>query len=254
MLSSGGILNIDHYTLKLIILFSIGALVMRGAGCIVNDLWDIKYDRAVERTRTRPLASGEIRPYQAIIFMACLVLTGLMILIRLPPVTILLGFLSIPLIIVYPLTKRWIWWPQAVLGLTFNFGALMGWSATNDILEPPALLMYAAGFFWTLGYDTIYAHQDKEDDELVGVKSSALFLKEKSKKWIAIFYSLTITLLIATGIFAKAAPGYFTVLTVAGFMLFRQVKNWDINDNADSLKRFRSNRDFGLIVALAMAL
>lgn len=254
LLASSRMKHFDLTTLKIMALFALGAVVMRGAGCIVNDLWDMKYDRMVERTKTRPLASGEIKPWQALVFLLFLLLAGLAILLQFSLVTILLGFLSLPLIIVYPLMKRWTWWPQAMLGLTFNFGALMGWGAVADVVALPALFLYAAGFFWTLGYDTIYAHQDKEDDALIGVKSTALLFGIESRKWVGRFYAASVALLVIAGISAGAGRLYFAMLLPAAYHLYWQAGGWDIDDPADSLERFRSNRNFGLLVALAALL
>ncbi len=251
MMADGGINFIDFNIAKILVLFGIGAVVMRAAGCVINDLWDIRFDRQVERTRPRPLASGEVKPYQAIIFLTALLLTGFAILMQFSLVTILLGVLSLPIIVLYPLAKRWTWWPQAVLGIIFNFGALMGWGAVTDVLELPALLLYAAGFFWTLGYDTIYAHQDKEDDELIGIKSSALLLGEKSRNWVAGFYAATMALLVLAGIAVEADWLYFALLVLPALIAMNNVRNWNMDDPADSLKRFKANRDFGILVLFA---
>ena len=155
--------------LKLLALFAIGAVAMRGAGCVINDLADRDLDARVERTRHRPLASGRLTTGEALAFLALQLLVGLLVLLSFNRFTILLGLASLPLVIVYPLMKRVTWWPQAFLGVTFNWGALVGWSAVTGDLAAPALTLYVAGFLWTLGYDTIYAHQDKADDAVIGV-------------------------------------------------------------------------------------
>ncbi|HEY0901426.1 MAG TPA: 4-hydroxybenzoate octaprenyltransferase [Micavibrio sp.] len=252
-LASGGWLGMNIHDAWLFILFGVGAVVMRGAGCVVNDLWDRDFDRAVERTKTRPLASGAVSVRAAFLFLAGLCLIGLIILLQLPLVAILLGLLSLPLIISYPLMKRVTWWPQLFLGLTFNFGALMGWAAVTGVISLPSLLIYGGGILWTLGYDTIYAHQDRHDDALVGVKSTARKLGAHSKKWIAGFYAGA-WVLMTLG-FLIAGVGLSGVLLLAGAAhLFWQVKSWDINDPASSLRFFKANRDFGLILLLAAAL
>ncbi|AGH97093.1 4-hydroxybenzoate octaprenyltransferase [Micavibrio aeruginosavorus] len=250
VLAAGGVPAMNPYDWKLIALFAIGAIVMRGAGCVINDLWDRKLDAQVERTAVRPLASGAVSVPAACVLLGALLGIGLMILLELNITAILLGVLSVAFIVVYPAMKRITWWPQAFLGLTFNFGALMGWAAVTGAVDMAALYLYAAGFFWTLGYDTIYAHQDKEDDARIGIKSTALFLGEKSRIWIAGFYTLTLILL------ALAIGSVWGIVTLipAAMHLAWQVKAWDMNDPASSLKFFRSNRDFGLLVLAAVGL
>lgn len=237
--------------LWLYILFAAGAVIMRGAGCIINDLWDKDFDKAVERTRSRPLASGAITPRQAIIFLAALLTAGLLILLQLAPTAILLGFLSLIPVILYPLAKRVTWYPQAVLGLTFNFGALMGAASITNTLTLPAVLMYAAGFFWTLGYDTIYAHQDINDDALIGVKSTARKFGSKSPLFISLFYATSALLLFITGISAHMGGIFFVFWGLAALHLTGQIYRWNPDNAADCLQKFRSNRDFGLIICAA---
>lgn len=236
------------------ILFTIGAAVMRAAGCVINDLWDRGLDAKVGRTKTRPLASGEISTGQALAFLFGLLMAGFCILLMLNGTTILLGTLTIPLIIAYPLTKRITFWPQAVLGLTFNFGALMGWSAIAGYLAPPALLLYAAGIFWTLGYDTVYAHQDREDDALVGIKSTALKFGERSKIWVTGFYA-AFWICIALAMLAASVSvyAYLGLIPLAAHLAW-QLKNWNPDDPESALKTFRANRDTGLLALAAIIL
>ncbi len=251
-LASGGIGSMKLEDWRFAALFAAGAVIMRGAGCVINDLWDRKLDKQVERTRARPLASGAVSPRQAMVFLGGLLLAGLAVLLQMNPVTVMLGFLVMPLIIAYPLMKRLTWWPQAFLGLTFNFGALMGWSAVIGVIGLPALCLYAAGICWTLGYDTIYAHQDKEDDLIAGIKSTALKFGANSKKWVAGFYGAAMALLTAalfTG--AGGAGAWMIFVPVMGAHLAWQIKNWRPDSPDSSLKTFRSNRDFGLIVLAA---
>lgn len=254
MQATGGLRAVGLHDFFMMALFGAGAIIMRAAGCIINDLWDIKFDRAVARTNTRPLAAGKISPQQALIFLLALLCMGFMILMQLPLVSVLLGFLTIPLIILYPLMKRITWWPQLFLGIVFNFGALMGWAAVTGILEPPALLLYAGGIFWTLGYDTIYAHQDKEDDARIGIKSTALKLGPKSPYWVAAFYALSLFLIFLAFAAAHAGALSLILLSAPAAHLFRQLRRWDMNDPASSLSIFRSNRDFGLLVLAAACL
>ncbi len=252
-LGSGGWATMNLHDAYLFALFGVGAIVMRGAGCVINDLWDRDFDRAVERTRLRPLAAGAISVKAALGFLAILLLIGLGILIQLPLVAILLGILTLPLIVSYPLMKRVTWWPQFFLGITFNAGALIGWAAVTGVVGLPALLIYAGGILWTLGYDTIYAHQDKDDDALIGVKSTARKFGAQSKCWVTGFYASAFVLM-ALG-YLIAGVGLSGLLLLAGAVhLAWQVQRWDINDPASSLRMFKSNRDFGLLMLLASAI
>ena len=233
-------------------LFALGAVAMRGAGCVINDLADRDLDARVERTRHRPLASGQLTTGQALAFMAVQLLVGLLVLLSFNRFTVLLGLASMPLVLAYPFMKRITWWPQAFLGLTFNWGALLGWSAVTGDLAAPALTLYAAGFLWTLGYDTIYAHQDKVDDALVGVKSSARWLGAATPRWLWGFYAMALVLIGAAGWLAQMGPGFYLVLALAGAQLAWQVRTLDLDDPRSCLVRFRSNREFGLLVFLAL--
>ncbi len=246
MLASGGVLRMNGQDWKIFVLFGVGAAVMRAAGCVVNDLWDRELDQKVERTRLRPLASGAASVRQAFLFLLILLVAGFLILLQMNFFTILLGFISLPLIVAYPLMKRVTWWPQAFLGLTFNFSALMGWSAVTGTIELPALLLYAGGIFWTLGYDTIYAQQDKEDDALAGIKSTALKFGARSKNYVAGFFA-------AAWILIFAASGFNLFLCIPATHLVWQMKTWNTEDAASALRMFRSNRDFGILVLLALA-
>lgn len=254
MLAAGGALSLNTYDLKLLVLFGIGAVIMRGAGCVVNDLWDRDLDKSVERTAGRPLAAGTVMVPRALVFLALLLLGGLAILLQMNMTAILLGCLTIPLIVCYPLMKRITFWPQAFLGITFNAGALIGWAAVTGALALAPLLLYIAGLFWTLGYDTIYAHQDKEDDALIGIKSLALKLGARSKHWIAGFYTLSWVLMLAAFMLAGAGWLSCAALTLAALHFAWQLRRWDMDDHASSLRFFRANRDLGLLVLLAAAL
>ncbi len=235
-------------------LFAVGAVVMRGAGCVVNDIYDRNLDGKVERTRTRPLASGEINLLQALAFLALLLFLGLCILLLFNRATIILGVVSLIFVFTYPLMKRITWWPQLFLGFTFNWGVLMGGMAATEALDFPHILAYVAGIFWTLGYDTIYAHQDKRDDVLIGIKSTALFFAEKSRLWVSLFYVLTIVFLALAGWSAGdgMGQGYFWGLLVASVFAAAQLMVWKPDDPDNCWKRFKFNRDFGLIVLAAM--
>ncbi|MGB1077839.1 MAG: 4-hydroxybenzoate octaprenyltransferase [Bdellovibrionales bacterium] len=248
--------GLTYETVKLALLFGVGALIMRGAGCVVNDLWDQDLDKKVERTKTRPLASGAVTTKQALAFLGLLLGFGLLILLQMNMLTIQLGAVSLLFVIVYPLMKRVTWWPQAFLGLTFNFGALMGWSAVTGAIELPAILLYVGGFFWTMGYDTIYAHQDKEDDELVGIKSTARLFGSHSKKWLVGFYALcSICLLYAVLLNAQElAPWALFPLLPAFALLVQQLKCVQLDDPVSCLKTFRQNRIFGALFLVGILL
>ena len=236
----------------LLALFALGAVAMRGAGCTINDLADRDIDTRVERTRNRPLASGALTVVDALAFLIVQLAVGLVVLLNLNGPAVALGFLAMPLVLAYPFMKRITYWPQAFLGITFNWGALVGWTAATGALSAPAVVLYAAGFLWTLGYDTIYAHQDKEDDALVGVKSSALALGAASPKFIAVCYAGMIGLLALAGALAGMRAGFFLLLIPVAAHLAWQVRRMRLDDPADCLRRFRSNRDLGLLVFLAI--
>jgi len=232
----------------LLLLFLIGAIVMRGAGCTYNDIVDRDIDARVARTRTRPLPSGQLTTRSAAIFMLLLCLAGLAVLLSLNRFTIWLGIGVLPIVALYPFVKRISNWPQAVLGLAFNWGALMGWSAVLGRLDLAPLVLYAGAVCWTIGYDTIYAHQDRGDDGLLGVKSTALRFGSATKPWLTILYSLAWLAITASGIMAGAGLAFLLGMAGAAVQLGWQVASLDIDDAENCLRRFRSNRDFGLIV------
>jgi 4-hydroxybenzoate polyprenyltransferase len=237
---------------SLTLLFGIGAVVMRGAGCVVNDLWDRKMDRQVERTRSRPLASGALKPMDALRFLAILSFIGLLVLLQLNNTARALGVFSLLLVALYPLAKRVTWWPQIVLGVTFGWGAPMGVAAAAGRLSWPALWLYLAAIVWILGYDTIYAHQDREDDALIGVKSTARLFGKKTRPFLAACYAGTIQ--FAGMGMAAAHLAWFGVLALAlpAALLARQIWLLDIGNPALCLALFKSNREVGLAVALAI--
>ncbi len=234
--------------LRLLVLFGIGAVLMRGAGCVVNDLWDRDIDAKVARTAARPLASGRIRARHALLFLLGLLSVSFLILLQLTPTAIWLGVGSLALVAVYPFMKRVTYWPQAFLGLTFNWGALMGWAAVADGVALPAILLYAGGFFWTLGYDTIYAYQDRDDDALIGVKSAALRLGEGSTPWLFGFYGLALGLFGAAALTAGAGPWFWLGWAAAAAQAAWQVATMRRDRPRNCLLRFQSNRYFGLLL------
>lgn len=243
-------------------MFAIGALVMRGAGCTFNDIVDRDFDRQVARTAERPIPSGQVTPKRAAIFMVLQMLVGFAILISLSPFAIAIGVASLLLVFTYPFMKRITYWPQAWLGLTFNWGALVGWAAVTNDLSWPALALYAGGIFWTLGFDTIYAHQDKEDDALIGVKSSALRLGNKSRTGIALFYSITV-ILFAMALFlamqqrpmmeSYSLPTVVlcSALALISLQFVWQVRTLEQDDPQDCLRKFKSNSLIGWLLFLA---
>lgn len=238
----------------LLALFSIGSVAMRGAGCTWNDILDRDIDGMVERTRSRPLPSGQVGLKAAFTFLALQCLAGLLVLVCLPPFAILVALSSMGVVVIYPLMKRVIWIPQLVLGLAFSWGALMGFAALLETLPASAFLLYAGSVVWVVGYDTIYAHQDREDDAIVGVKSSARLFERSTKPWLVLFYALAVAL-IGLAI-ADAGGGIFAWLGLALFAghLAWQVVRLDIDDPARCLVVFLSNRDAGLILFAGFAL
>ena len=232
-------------------LMSLGATVMRGAGCAYNDIVDRDIDAKVARTALRPIPSGQITRRQAWMFLVFLSLIGLAVLLQFNRFAIALGLGSLALVAAYPFMKRITWWPQAWLGLTFNWGALVGYAAAAGTLNPEAFALYAAGICWTLVYDTIYAHQDAEDDALIGVKSSALRLGDKTKPWLAGFAAATIALLALAGALIGAHWVYYAGLAPATAHFAWQLTKLDIRDGHNCLTLFKANRDAGLLALMA---
>ncbi|MGH6889190.1 MAG: 4-hydroxybenzoate octaprenyltransferase [Rhizomicrobium sp.] len=240
------------HDLATLALFALGAVLMRGAGCTYNDIVDRDIDARVARTRGRPLPSGAVSLGGAWIFLALQCAAGLAVLLQFNVFSIALGIGSLALVALYPFMKRITWWPQAWLGLTFNWGALLGFSAITGHLALPALLLYAACFFWTLGYDTIYAHQDKDDDALIGVKSTARLLGDNSRAFIAAVYLLTLAFLAGALILATGLVWTPVLLLPAALHFLWQVRALDANDSARCLAIFSANRDAGLMIAAAL--
>jgi 4-hydroxybenzoate polyprenyltransferase len=238
--------------IRLILLFGIGSLVMRAAGCVVNDLWDRDIDRRVARTAGRPLASGMLRPWHALVFLTVLLLVGLAILLQLNGLAQTLGVASLLLVALYPLAKRVTWWPQLMMGFTFGFGAPLGYAAGAGQLSVAWAVLYAAAILWDLGFDTIYAHQDREDDALVGVKSTARLFGDQTAPFLGACYAGTVLLLALAGWLAGLGGWFYPALALPAVLLGRQVVTLDINDPALCLRLFRANREAGLVVALAI--
>lgn len=240
--------------LGLLLLFAMGAVVMRGAGCTINDMYDRNLDAQVDRTKSRPLPSSQLNLRQAWIFLSFQLMLGGLVLFQLPNLSIWLGLGSLPLIVLYPLMKRVTWWPQAFLGITFNWGALVGWAAANNNLEWPAFVLFLAGVSWTIGYDTIYAHQDKRDDARVGLRSTALLFRHHSRLWVAGFYAVAVLLLVVAGWGAGVGAVFFLLLAIGGWQLLSQLIRWVPDEPANCLLQFRSNFWFGGAVCIGVIL
>jgi 4-hydroxybenzoate polyprenyltransferase len=245
----------DHLpSLTHIALFFVGAFAMRGAGCTWNDLVDRDLDGLVERTRSRPIPSGQVTAKQAALFMAAQALVGLLVLLQFNRFTAATGLVSLAVVAVYPFMKRITYWPQIFLGLAFSWGALMGWPTMFGRLDAPAFVLYAGSILWVIGYDTIYAHQDRDDDLLIGIKSTALLFGEKTRPMLASFYAAAVLLIGAAGLMAGGSLIFLLGMIAFAAHLAWQVVRLDIHDPAHCLKLFKSNRDAGLILFAAMLL
>jgi len=236
----------------MILAFLLGAIVMRGAGCVLNDMIDRDIDRQVERTKSRPLASGEVSMGEATALLGLLCLIGLVILLQLNDFAKLVGIASLLPVAIYPFLKRVTNWPQIGLGIAFNWGALLGYAAIAGELSEIAFVLYGAGFFWTLAYDTIYAHQDKDDDALIGVGSTALALGDKTRPFVIVCLSLTMALILTAGIMTGMTWLFYFLWVCAGLHGVWQIAVLDVDDGELCLKLFKSNRDFGLLLAAAI--
>jgi 4-hydroxybenzoate polyprenyltransferase len=235
-------------------LFFVGAFAMRGAGCTWNDIVDRDLDARVERTRSRPIPSGQVSVRQAAAFLIAQALVGLLVLLQFNPFAIATGIASLAIVAIYPFMKRYTYWPQIVLGLAFSWGALMGWAAAFGRLDAPALLLYAGTISWVIGYDTIYAHQDREDDALIGVKSTALLFGNRTKPMLGIFYGLAVILIGAAGLTVHAGVAFALGLAAFAGHLGWQIWRLNIDDPDLCLMLFRSDRDAALILLAGMVL
>jgi len=241
--------NVAH-----IALFFIGAFAMRGAGCTWNDIVDRDLDARVERTRSRPIPSGQVSVGQAAGFLIAQALVGLIVLIQFNAFTIATGIVSLAIVAVYPFMKRVTYWPQIALGLAFSWGALMGWAAAFGRLDPPAFFLYAGSIAWVIGYDTIYAHQDRDDDALIGIKSTALLFGENTKPMLGAFFSAAVVLIGWSVYPVGAGPMFWLALIAFAAHLTWQVRRLDIGDPVLCLALFKSNRDAGLILFAGLIL
>ncbi|NHN87344.1 4-hydroxybenzoate octaprenyltransferase [Acetobacter conturbans] len=236
---------------RLLVLFAIGSLVMRSAGCVVNDMWDRDIDRQVARTADRPLAAGTLRMRHAVAFLFLLLMIGLVILLQLNPLTRLLGASSLILVALYPLAKRFTWWPQLVMGFTFGFGAPMGYAAVTDRCDGTQIFLYAATIVWQLGFDTIYGFQDMDDDARIGVKSTSRLWQGQARAFIGACYAMAAALLLTAGVFAHTGIGFYVVAAACIVWLLRQAAMVNPQDPRLCLAQFRANRDIGIGVAVA---
>ena len=251
---AGGASGFRAWDLWLAVSCGVGAFLMRGAGCTWNDITDRDIDAAVARTRSRPIPSGQVSVRGALVWMAVQALLAAGILFSYNWLAICLGIASLALVAIYPFAKRFTWWPQVFLGLAFNWGALLAWAAHAGEVPAAAVLLYAAGIAWTLYYDTIYAHQDREDDAMIGVKSTARLFGQQSRGWLWAFFALTLLLFAAAVVLAHAPEGRILALVVAlggvwamGWHIQWQMRRLDLDDPASCLAVFRSNRNAGLI-------
>jgi 4-hydroxybenzoate polyprenyltransferase len=248
--AAGDVQQLPRY----LVLFFIGAFVMRGAGCAWNDITDRDLDARVERTRSRPIPSGQLSVRSAYVFLVLQALIGLAVLLQINRFAIVVGIAALAIVAIYPFMKRITYWPQIVLGLAFSWGALMGFAATSATLGAPALLLYAGSIAWVVGYDTIYAHQDREDDALIGVKSTALLFGERTRFMLALFYSVAAVCIAAALWTAGAGWLAYAGLAVFAAHLASQVARIDINDPALCQRLFWSNRDAGLLLFAGLLL
>ncbi|MCA1440551.1 4-hydroxybenzoate octaprenyltransferase [Ensifer sp. IC4062] len=237
-----------------VVLFTVGAIAMRGAGCTYNDIVDHDIDMEVARTRSRPLPSGRVTRFQAKAFMVLQALVGLLVLLQFNGFTVVLGILSLALVAIYPFAKRFTDWPQFFLGLAFSWGAIMGWSAEFGEVSLAAILLYAAAIAWTIGYDTIYAYQDREDDELIGVRSTARRFGDNPRPWLIGLYGLAVLLMLLAFVAAEAGFFAYAALLVAAVMLGYQILVLNIHDPLQCLALFKFNSVVGLIVFAGLVL
>jgi 4-hydroxybenzoate polyprenyltransferase len=229
-------------------LFLVGAFVMRGAGCTWNDIADRDLDALVERTRSRPIPAGQVSVAQAVAFLVVQALIGLAVLLQFNRFAVATGIASLVIVAVYPFMKRITWWPQIVLGLAFSWGALMGFAVTLGRIDATALALYAGSIAWVIGYDTIYAHQDAEDDALIGIKSTALLFGTRTRQALTVFYGLAVVLIgVALALAGAGFPAWIGLAAFAGHLIW-QIRRLQIGDPALCLRIFKSNRDAGLLL------
>ena len=242
--------NYDLYFFYLI-LFFLGSVFMRSAGCIINDIADKKFDQKVSRTKNRPIASGKISNILGLVYAAILCFCALLVLINFNNLTIILAFCSMPLAFTYPLMKRFTYWPQLFLGITFNYGLILGWTSIENEISIIPLVLYIGAIFWTLGYDTIYGYQDIADDEIIGVKSTSIKFKNNPKSFLFICYTITILSYLSLGYLMNVNYFFYVgALLMIFHLFFYQLKSFDSKNVDNCLKVFKSNNSFGFIVLI----
>ena len=244
--------NNEIYTYtKYLVFFLLGSILMRSAGCIVNDIVDKKFDKKVERTKNRPIASGQVSTSLALVYTLVLCFFAFLVLINFNLLTIILAFASMPLAFTYPLMKRFTYWPQLFLGITFNYGLILAWASINNDISITPILFYFGAIFWTLGYDTIYGYQDIKDDEIIGVKSTSIKFKNNPKSFLILCYSIFFVLLILVGVLMQFSNIFYLTLTITFLHLFfYQIKFLNTKIPENCMKIFKSNNVLGLIVFL----
>jgi 4-hydroxybenzoate polyprenyl transferase len=239
--------NLSTYFFYLV-LFFLGSVFMRSAGCIVNDIVDRHYDKKVNRTKNRPIASGSVSIKIGFLYVSILCLVALLVLLQFNRFTIFLALISIPLAFAYPYMKRFTYWPQLFLGITFNYGLLLGWTSVQENLSLITIIFYFGAIFWTLGYDTIYGYQDIKDDEIIGVKSTSIKFKNNPKKFLSLCYLIYLSSITIAGLYMDFNNVYFLFLLIPITHMFFQIKMLDIKDSSICLKIFKSNNIFGLLI------
>jgi 4-hydroxybenzoate polyprenyltransferase len=245
---AAGVAHDTSQLLRTLALFFVGAFVMRGAGCTWNDITDRDLDALVERTRSRPIPAGQVSVPQAVAFLVAQALIGLIVLLQFNRFAVVTGVASLVIVAVYPFMKRITWWPQTVLGLAFSWGALMGFAVTLGRIDATALLLYVGSISWVIGYDTIYAHQDAEDDALIGIKSTALLFGARTHQALMVFYALAVVLIgVALALAGARFPAWIGLAAFAGHLIW-QIRRLEISDPVLCLRVFKSNRDAGLLL------
>ena len=244
--------NNEIYTFaKYLIFFLLGSIFMRSAGCIVNDIVDKKFDKKVERTKKRPIASGQVSTNLALFYTLVLCFSAFLVLINFNLLTIILALASMPFAFTYPLMKRFTYWPQLFLGITFNFGLILAWTSVNNNISIIPILLYFGAIFWTLGYDTIYGYQDIKDDEIIGVKSTSIKFKNNPKNFLIICYSIFLISLVLVGVLVKFSNIFYLTLTITfSHLFFYQINFLNTKIPENCMKIFKSNNVLGLMVFL----
>ena len=236
-----------------LILFLSGSILMRSAGCIINDIVDRKFDKKVSRTKNRPIAAGKVSVFKGFIYSLILCLTALLVLLQFNFLTIILALGSMPLAFTYPFMKRYTYWPQLFLGITFNYGLILGWTSITNQINIVPILMYIGAIFWTLGYDTIYGYQDIKDDEIIGLKSTSIKFKNNPKTFLKVCYSIFLIILVFIGLLMEFNILYYIVLSFASLQIYiSQIKKLDIKDQMLCLQIFKSNNYLGLIILFGL--